>query len=280
MRLIIPAAGVGVRFAGTGGPLPKCLIPISGRPIISHLFRMASATGLFSQIVIILGPYYETVLETIQGLASSISWTSKTEILCLRNRDFARTNSIYSIYLARDFLEGDVLIHDSDVLVAHPLFETVATKRVPNSAWVLAEKMPSIPEDETKVVTNSDDQVIQIGERDIPSKTAQGRFIGLSHFSSGATELFRDEIMSLVGRGVIGTYYTAAIKLLAEHKMLFTVWSDGRPWFEIDTLDDLRSLDPEAKEQITQQIPHHKNARVRAIIRTLEQDNRSHNEFA
>jgi choline kinase len=269
MKLIVPAAGVGVRFAGTAGPLPKCLIPISGRPIISYLLRMASASSIISQIIIILGPYYDAVQETIQDLASSIRWKSATEILCVKNPDFAKTNSIYSIYLARDFLEGNFLVQDSDVLVAPQLFVNLAAKKGRNIAWALAERMQSIPEEETKVVTDQNDQVIQFGETEISSEIAHGRFIGLSNFRSGASEVFRDEVISLVKAGMIGTYYTMAMKALSTRKMLHTLWTNGQPWFEIDTLDDLKSIDPNAKEAIIRQISPSKNEKMKATVKSL-----------
>jgi len=269
IKLIVPAAGVGVRFAGTGGPIPKFLIPISGRPILSYLLRMASATRLISQIIIILGPYYDSVLETIQELASNIMWKSATEIICLKNPDFAKTNSIYSIYLARSFLEDNFIIQDSDVLVAPQLFANLAAKKGRNIAWTLAQRMQSIPEEETKVVTDQKNQAIQLGEREVPSKFANGRFIGLSHIRSGASEIFRDEIESLVKTGITGTYYTTAMKSLTTSKMLHTVWTNDQPWFEVDTLDDLKSINPNAKDAITQQTSPYKKGRMKATVKSL-----------
>ena len=232
---------------------------------------MASASSLISQIIIILGPYYDAVLETIQDLASSIRWKSATEIICLKNPDFAKTNSIYSIYLARDFLEGNFLIQDSDVLVAPQLFVSLAAKKGRNIAWALAERMQSIPEEETKIVMDQKDQVIQFGEREIPSEIAHGRFIGITNFRSGASEFFKDEISSLVKRGIIGTYYTTAMKALSKRKMLHTVWTNDQPWFEIDTLDDLKSIDPNARQVITQQTSSSKNKKIKATVKSIRE---------
>jgi hypothetical protein len=86
--------------------------------MISHLLRMASAIGLFSQIVIILGPYYQNVLQTMRDIATGVEWQSETDIVCIKNPQFDTTNNIYSLHLVRNYLNGDVVIHNNDVLVA------------------------------------------------------------------------------------------------------------------------------------------------------------------
>jgi len=251
MRLVVPAAGRGMRLAGSDNPLPKLLIPILGRPLISHLLRMASATGLFSEVVIILGPWFETVAETIQDLASHIKWQSATEILCIENPKFELTNNVYSLYLARDYLEGEVVVHNSDVLVAPPLLTRLGSG-IQGKARVLVERMSPVPEGETKVVVDSVDQVTDIAEA-IESDKPSGRYVGVSAFDSSACEVFRDAVVSLVEHEEVGVFYTKALRMLAMRRPLNAVWTAGLPWFEIDTIEDLRAIGPSARE-IVQQI--------------------------
>lgn len=219
--------------------MPKLLVPLEGRPLISQVLRAASGTGLFSQAVIILGPYYEEVLDTIEGLVSRIEWQSDMEIVFVRNPRFETTNNVYSLYLAREYLEGNVLIHNSDVLVAPELFARLASKNDANTAWVLAERMSAIPQEETKLMIRSSNEVAEFGE-EISSDAGEGRYVGVCSFATGATEVFRHEIESFYERRELGVFYTKAIKALTRRNMLRVTWTEGLPWLEVDTLEDLQ----------------------------------------
>ena len=249
MRLIIPAAGLGVRLTGAAH-LPKLLIPLQGRPLISHVLRMVSATARFSQVVIILGPHYEAVSDTVEGLASRVKWQSDTEVVCIRNPRFETTNNIYSLYLAREYIEGDVLIHNCDVLVDPALIARLASKNDANRGWVLVEKMSQIPEEETKILTKSHDEVAQIGE-EISSSVGEGRYVGVCCFGSEAAKVFRNEVESFFERGELGVFYTKVLKALARRSILGVIWTEGLPWLEIDTLEDLRQSASKVNEIVS-----------------------------
>ena len=264
MRLIIPAAGMGIRLAGAAH-LPKLLVPLQGRPLISHILRVASGTGLFSQAVIILGPYYEAVLDTIEGLASRIEWQSEMEIVCIRNPRYETTNNVYSLYLAREYLDGDIVIHNCDVLVAPDSFAGLASKNDENTAWVLAERMSAIPQEETKIVAERGDKVTQFGE-EISSSVGEGRYVGVCSFASGATTIFRDEVESFYKRGDLGVFYTKVIKALARRNMLRVVWTEGLSWLEIDTLEDLQASASKIHEIVSRiHVGSGKVARLRSV---------------
>lgn len=246
MRFIIPAAGSGIRFAGVDNPLPKLLIPIAGRPMISHILRMASSLERFSEIVVILGPYFEEVVQTISELASGIRWATDTEIFCIANPKFKTTNNIYSMYLARHYMEGDVIVYNSDVLVAPSLLARLISPGDVANAWILADNPAPIPEVETKFVADTSNRIMQFGE-DVSSKIAHGRYIGVSRFDSHTSRLFRNEIESLVEQGNVSCWYTKAMSPLATLGMLNASWANGLPWCEIDTMEDFKRTGTTAK---------------------------------
>jgi choline kinase len=246
MRLIIPAAGSGIRFAGEDNPLPKLLIPIAGRPIISHHLRMASSVGDFSQIIVILGPYYEEVVQTIRELATGIKWITDTEVVCIENTKFETTNNIYSMYLARQYLEGSVIVHNSDVLIDPSLLKRLVSVENTANAWIIADNTTPIAEVETKFIVGLPNRITQFGEN-VPSKAAEGRYIGVTRFDSCTASIFQDEVARLVEQGDVACWYTKAMVPLARLGMLHVCWADGLPWCEIDTMDDFRKTGSTAR---------------------------------
>lgn len=55
-------------------------------------------------------------------------------------------------------------------------------------------------------------------------------------------------MVSLVKDGEVGVFYTKALRMLAIRGLLDVVWTTGLPWFEIDTIEDLRAIGPSARE--------------------------------
>ena len=52
MKVVVPMAGRGSRFASTAGTVPKPLIPVMGRPMVSWALRSIENV-LFNQIIFI-----------------------------------------------------------------------------------------------------------------------------------------------------------------------------------------------------------------------------------
>jgi choline kinase len=228
---------------------------------------MASTTGLFSQVVVILGPHFEAVVQTLQELASGLRWSSAVEILCIKNPVFEATNNVFSLHLAREYLEGDILIHNSDVLIAPVLLKRLLLEGTQDAGWVLVDKLLPVPEDETKVIVDATSRVVEIGE-EIPSNRGHGRYVGVCRFNSGAAQIFKETVASLVEHGEVGVFYTKAIKEVASRCLVKSVWTNGSPWFEIDTPQDFRSAAAKSRE-IVQQVSTRQSGEL-ATVRVIE----------
>jgi UTP--glucose-1-phosphate uridylyltransferase len=53
VRVIIPSAGLGTRFASTGIDIPKELLPLGGKPLIAHALAEAARAGFEGAIVVV-----------------------------------------------------------------------------------------------------------------------------------------------------------------------------------------------------------------------------------
>jgi UTP--glucose-1-phosphate uridylyltransferase len=53
VKVIIPAAGLGTRFASSGFDLPKELLPLGGKPLIAHALDEASRAGFEAAVVVV-----------------------------------------------------------------------------------------------------------------------------------------------------------------------------------------------------------------------------------
>ncbi len=111
---VLLAAGVGARLAPLTYSLPKCLVSVSGMPILERLVRALDDHGI-DRLVIVVGYRAEMIRaflgETFGGVA----------IEYVVSPLFATTNTLYSLWLARHLIDEPLLLVESDVVFDEPL---------------------------------------------------------------------------------------------------------------------------------------------------------------
>ncbi|HIB03137.1 MAG TPA: phosphocholine cytidylyltransferase family protein, partial [Candidatus Marinimicrobia bacterium] len=98
MKAIIMAAGVGKRLLGLNMNKPKCLLTAGSETLIRRSVNLLVSKGI-SDITVIVG--YE---------ADLIRNELKNDVAYFENPHFLTTNSIMSLWYAKDLLEDNVLL--------------------------------------------------------------------------------------------------------------------------------------------------------------------------
>ena len=111
---LLLAAGLGSRLAPLTDAAPKCLVAMSGVPILERLVRALDAHG-FERLVIVTGYRAETLRAYLGERFGGIA------IEYLLSPLFETTNNIYSLWLARQLIDEPFLLVESDVVFDEPL---------------------------------------------------------------------------------------------------------------------------------------------------------------
>lgn len=101
---IIAAAGRGTRL-GLG--MPKCLVPVAGRPIIDYLLR---AVAHIPDVRLVIGYREELVLEYVKA--------RRPDVIFVRNAGFYHTSTLQSLFLGARGIIGNCLCMDGDIIVS------------------------------------------------------------------------------------------------------------------------------------------------------------------
>jgi choline kinase len=104
MRAIILAAGRGTRLKPLTNSLPKCLLKIDGRPIIEHQINALKSCGI-KKFCIVIGHHGDKIKSFLGERYDFVI-----------NKNYMKTNSLKSLWLARKFFDDDLLILSSDVI--------------------------------------------------------------------------------------------------------------------------------------------------------------------
>ena len=219
MQALILAAGTGSRL-NVG--LPKCLVEVGGRRLLDHQLDAIEQAGA-DQVTLVLGYQHKLVEDAASGRAEVVL-----------NERYACTNSLYSFWLARRAVEGDVMVLNSDVLFAPELLQDLLA--VAGSA--IAIDSSSGDEDEQMKVRQQQGRLLRLS-KDVPPMFSHGESLGVAHLSPLAVRAAFAAAGSLVGRGQETDWVAAAFNDVARRHRISCMDVAGQPWVEIDFPEDL-----------------------------------------
>jgi NDP-sugar pyrophosphorylase family protein len=111
---LLLAAGVGTRLAPLTNSRPKCLVSVGGAPILERLARALDGQGI-DRLVIVVGYRAEMIQAYLGESFGGIAVEYVVSPL------FATTNTLYSLWLARNLIDEPLLVIESDVVFDEPL---------------------------------------------------------------------------------------------------------------------------------------------------------------
>lgn len=130
MQAIILAAGMGKRLKELTNDNTKCMVKVNGVTIIERMLTQLDKVNL-SGIIIVVGYKDKELIEYISNLKIH------TPIIYVNNDIYFRTNNIYSLYLARNYLlKEDTLLLESDLIFEDSVLDKIINDPYPSLALV------------------------------------------------------------------------------------------------------------------------------------------------
>ena len=238
MKALILAAGRGTRIHSVHRDCPKCLIPFNNSTILDHQIQSLFSAGV-SNIGIVVGYEKDQIVQHVFTRYRD----RRRQFSFIENSVFAKTNNIYSFWLARTWLNGEPkeeLSGESFIcLNADVVFD-------PSVLWPAMKSVAPItmivdPEwrDETMKVIISDDRVIRMNKQ-IPQSEYSGTYIGITSFAASIHERLFAKVDNLIRTGGENEFFNVAVQELADEGVHVGFTSTGNlPWAEIDDPADL-----------------------------------------
>lgn len=236
MQGIILAAGMGKRLKDLTQNNTKCMVKVNGVTLIERMLRQLDALGL-ARIVIVVGYEGKKLMDYVDSLAIS------TPICFVDNPIYDKTNNIYSLALAKEYLlEDDTLLLESDLIFEDSVLKVLMDD--PRETLALVDKYESWM-DGTCVKLGEDDSIEAFvpGKKfvfeDIPNyyKTVNIYKFG-RHFSQTHYVPFLDAYSRALGNN---EYYEQVLRVITmlDDPEIKAKKLDGESWYEIDDIQDL-----------------------------------------
>ena len=153
MKALILNSGLGSRMGVLTSEHPKCMTEVSPRDtILSHQLRQLAAEGI-EEVVMTTGYYDSVLMDYCESLDLPI------HITFVRNPVYDKTNYIYSIYCAREYLDDDILLMHGDLVFENEVLDMIL--KSDESCMAVSSTLP-LPEKDFKAVVK-DGYVQKVG---------------------------------------------------------------------------------------------------------------------
>ena len=226
MRAIILAAGKGSRLNGVAGDLPKCLVSIGGMTLLERQIQALRSSGI-DDIHVVVG----------YG-ADSVRATCGTSVSYIENICYHQTNSLFSLWIAREHMLDGFVVMNGDVLFHPQLLKNLLSSDYESALLISYCDRETTPlGDEEMKVRLRNGTVAEITKAMNPKK-ADGENVGIGKFGPAGAKVLIEKMDELIGAGAHRDWAPRAFREFALERPLHAVGTCGFPWIEIDYPED------------------------------------------
>lgn len=224
MRYILLVAGKGTRLHPITLQHPKSLFRLDEHTtVLKRMVELIKREDPSGEIIVVDG-FMKTMIEAaVEGVAF------------ITNPFYEVTNSLASLWFARDYLSGEAVIINGDVVVSEALFREVIKKKIVR---------PSVLMDSS--ILNEGDYNVQVnGDRVVVMSKAllkyDGEYAGITKLDSVSSELVRKKMDEMIEAGRYDQWYeNALVQMIFENNFeLFYEDVSNYEWTEVDSVNDL-----------------------------------------
>lgn len=247
MKAVILNSGMGRRMGAYTADRPKCLVEIDEQDtILSRQIRQLLRQGL-GEVLITTGPH----AEKIKGHLAQLYPELKAKYV--NNPRYETTNYIYSLLLARKYLNEEILLLHGDLVFEEGVLQKVLAS--PHENAVLVNRKAALPEKDFKGRVEGG-RVRKIAV-DIFDEHCSF-LVPLYRLSQRGIGRWLEEMERFEKAGRLDLYAEDALNNLLDELALYPVYYENELCMEIDTPEDLaqarralRSLSPPGQSSLS-----------------------------
>ena len=236
MQAIILAAGMGKRLKKYTKNNTKCMVEVCGETLIERMLKQLEKCNV-SRVILVVGYKRDDLKEYVNSLNSCVP------IEYVENPDYDKTNNIYSLYLAREYLcQEDTILLESDIIFEQSALDALIED--PRESLALVDRYESWM-DGTCLKLREDDSIeafipgksLNYDEKESYYKTVNVYKFS-KEFSAQRYVPFLEAYSKALGNN---EYYEQVLKVLAvlEDAGIYAKRLEGQKWYEIDDAQDL-----------------------------------------
>lgn len=236
MQAIILAAGMGRRLGEYTQDNTKCMLLVNGVRLIDRTLEALHSVGV-SRVVLVIGYKGQNVRDYVGTCYKGIP------IEYVENSVYNKTNNIYSLYLAKDYLmTEDTLLLESDSIFDSTVVQKLVSDTYPNLA--LVDKYESWM-DGTVVTLDDERRILRIIDKEhfrYEEINDYYKTVNIYKFSKEFSSKYYVPFLTAYSTALGNNeYYEQVLRVILHlrNAPLKALPLNGELWYEIDDVQDL-----------------------------------------
>ncbi|MBQ7973001.1 MAG: phosphocholine cytidylyltransferase family protein [Lachnospiraceae bacterium] len=228
MKAILLAAGRGTRISRMVKEIPKSTLPIDGTPLIALTVDMLQKRGI--ETVVCVGYQQEAIREALKDFRVTYYFNPFYDV----------TNSIASLWFAKEELEGECLILNADVFFSDTILQMIIDDK--RDATMLVDKTRRQTGDYFFATT--DNGCIQKYGKDLPLQLRSCEYVGISKISADFIPVFKKRLEKMITEFKHGKWWEDVLYSFTDDDeyQIHTKDVEELFWSEIDYFDDYERI--------------------------------------
>ncbi len=252
MQALILAAGLGKRLGDLTKDKPKCMVKLNNKTLIEYAVESLIENGI-NDFVVVVGHEKQKLINLLKEKYP------KQNFKFIENPVYFKTNNIYSLYLAKEFLEkdDDTLLLESDIIFEPSIIQNLINDKRKN-LLVVDKYKPWM--DGTVVKIDKKDNITSVIPKeffDYQEIDEYYKTVNIYKFSKDFSKNFYIPFLEAYIKSFgKNEYYEQVIRIISflEKSGIKAFKLKGEKWYEIDTIQDLENAEcifaPTPKEKL------------------------------
>ena len=233
IKAVVLAAGIGSRINKITKSIPKTMIEINNKCIYEYILENLVNNNIYN-VVFVIG-YRASKLKPIL-MAKCKELGINLEVV--ENKQYKTTNTMYSLWLARDLLKSDFIYLHGDLLFSSKMLSLFIQCHHKNC--VLVDKNNPLDwDDAMKIISNNN--LLKYMSKSITLNEMDGVAIGIYKFNKQGSKILFKTIKDLIEAGITKNWVSEAINIMSKHIDINLQISKLHAWADVDNLSDLKS---------------------------------------
>lgn len=234
MKALIVNSGMGVRMGDYTSSHPKCMTLISEEDtILSRQLKQLKGAGI-TDVIITTGYFNEVLKDYCYELNLGLNYTF------VYNKDYKKTNYIYSIYLAREYLDDDIIFMHGDLVFDDLVLEKALSY---GHSCMAVSSTVDLPEKDFKAVIHNG-KITKVGIEFFDHAVAAQP---LYYIKKEDWKIWLDSIILYCEKGQVSCYAENALNDVSDFCNIYPMDVKDLLCNEIDTPSDLETVTEKLK---------------------------------
>ncbi len=229
MKAVVLAAGMATRLRPLTLNTPKCLLKVGDKTLLQRTIEAFVDVNI-NEFVIVTG-YLHNMIEDYL----TTNFPNQT-FNFVYNPKYESTNNIYSLYLAREFVDNEqFLLSDSDILFDKRIIPAL----LKNDYSCLALNSHECGAEEIKIIADENQKILEISKT-CSIADCKGESVGFEKINADySTAMFQELEQMIEHEGLDNVFYERCFERLIPKGFSF-IYEDTTRFFsiELDTVED------------------------------------------